>query len=103
MAAKACSLRRPRKRRVQINLTIDSDVLEKVRKFMRETEETSLSKFTEGLYDCVMRDKCEECPAYESLEEEEKASITGKVGVGKWLTDDESEEGTGKRKDSSLK
>jgi len=30
-----------------------------------------------------MRDSCEGCPAYENLPEEEKAKITGKVGVGK--------------------
>lgn len=96
MVQRACSLRRPRKRRVQINLTIDSDVLKKVRNFMKQNEETSLSSFTEGLYECVLREDCEGCPAYDDLEEEEKTEITGKAGVGKWTTSDTSEEGKGK-------
>jgi len=84
-------LAKPRKRRVQINLTIDPDVLNKVRDLMSELGETSLSSFTEGLYDCVLRDDCEGCSAYDDLPPEEKAKITGKVGVGKFFTDEDSE------------
>ena len=84
MSIAPCSLKRSRKRRVQINLTIDPIVLSKIRELMNTLEETSLSKFTEGLYECVLRDDCEGCPAYEDLPEEEKAQITGKTGVGKW-------------------
>lgn len=79
-----CSLRRPRKRRAQINLTIDPNLLRKVRDLMKQQGEPSLSNFTEGLYECVLRDDCEGCPAYDELSEEEKAQITGKTGVGKW-------------------
>jgi len=91
MATATCLTKRLRKRRVQINLTIDPDVLNRIRDLMGELGETSLSNFTEGLYECVLRDTCEGCSAYESLSEEEKAEITGKVGVGKW-TMAESEE-----------
>jgi hypothetical protein len=83
MATAVCMLARTRKNRVQINLTIDPDLLDKVRKLMNKIGEVSLSKFTEGLYDCVLRDDCKGCPAYEELSEEEKNKITGKVGVGK--------------------
>ncbi len=89
MATAVCMLARPRKRRVQINLTIDPDVLHKVRDLMNELGETSLSSFTEGLYDCVLRDDCEGCSAYEGLPEAEKVRIKGKVGVGKQIIDEE--------------
>jgi len=89
MATAVCLLRRPHKRRTQINLTIDPDVLSKVRRLMSELGETSLSSFTEGLYECVLRDDCMGCPAYEELPNEEKGKITGKVGVGKWITNEE--------------
>ena len=89
MATAVCLVRRPRKRRVQINLTIDPDVLGSVRALMSELGETSLSNFTEGLYECVLRDDCEGCPAYDSLPDEDKDKIKGKVGVGKWVTDED--------------
>ena len=82
-----CELKRSRKRRVQVNLTIDPAILLRIRELMGEQGETSLSSFTEGLYDCILRDDCEGCPAYGELPEEEKAKITGKVGVGKQLTE----------------
>jgi hypothetical protein len=82
-----CAMKRTKKRRKQINLTIDPDLLSRVRKLMRELGETSLSNFTEGLYDCVLRDSCDGCPAYEDLPEGEKAKIKGKTGVGKWVED----------------
>lgn len=80
-----CSIRKPRKRRAQINLTIDPDLLRKVRELMKQLGEPSLSNFTEGLYDCVLRDECEGCPAYDELPQKEKAKIKGKVGVGKCI------------------
>lgn len=89
MATAVCMLAKTRKRRVQINLTIDPDVLHKVRDLMSELGETSLSSFTEGLYDCVLRDDCEGCPAYEGLPEEDKVKIKGKVGVGKQIIDED--------------
>ena len=91
MATAICLIKRPHKRRTQINLTIDPDVLARVRDLMGELGETSLSSFTESLYECVLRDDCGDCPAYEDLPEEEKAKITGKVGVGKWITNEEGE------------
>ncbi len=93
MATAVCLLRRPRKRRVQVNMTIAPDILLRIRDLMTELGETSLSSFTEGLYECVLRDDCEGCPAYESLPKEEKAKVTGKVGVGKWEIDEEAESG----------
>ncbi len=93
MATAVCLLRRPRKRRVQVNMTIDPDVLVKIKDLMVELGETSLSSFTEGLYECVLRDDCEGCPAYENLPEEEKTKVTGKVGVGKWESDEKGEIG----------
>ena len=83
MAMKKCGFRRSKKRRVQINLTIDPTLISRIRKLMGELEETSLSNFTEGLFDCVLRDDCVGCPTFEELPEEEKAEIEGKVGVGK--------------------
>ena len=89
MATTVCLSKRLRKRRVQINLTIDPDVLNKIRDLMGALGETSLSNFTEGLYECVLRDSCNGCPTYEELPDEEKAKVTGKVGVGKWITSEE--------------
>ena len=89
MVTAVCLLRKPHKRRTQINLTIAPDVLSKIRELMAEVGETSLSAFTESLYECVLRDSCEGCPAYENLPEDEKVKITGKVGVGKWITNEE--------------
>ena len=94
MATAVCLSKRPRKRRVQINLTIDPDVLNKIRDLMGELGETSLSNFTEGLYECVLRDSCNGCPSYEELPDDQKAKVTGKVGVGKWITA-ETEEDSG--------
>lgn len=89
MATTACLLKRPRKRRVQINLTIDPDVLHKVRDLMNELGETSLSNFTEGLYECVLRDTCDGCSAYEELPDDEKRRIKGKIGVGKQIIEED--------------
>jgi hypothetical protein len=83
MVTAVCMLARTRKHRVQVNLTIDPDLLDKVRNLMNKIGESSLSRFTEGLYDCILRDDCKGCPAYEELPKEEKSKITGKVGVGK--------------------
>ena len=89
MTLAKCALKRARKRRAQVNLTIDPDLLNRIRKLMYEMGENSLSNFTEGLYDCVLRDDCEGCPAYESLPDDEKSKIKGKLGVGKWIDEDE--------------
>jgi hypothetical protein len=89
MTLAKCALKRARKRRAQVNLTIDPDLLNRIRKLMYEMGENSLSNFTEGLYDCVLRDDCEGCPAYENLTDDEKSKIKGKVGVGKWIDEDE--------------
>lgn len=102
MSTAVCLSKRLRKRRIQVNLTIDPAVLNKIRDFMGELGETSLSNFTEGLYECVLRDSCEGCPTYDDLPEEEKAQITGKVGVGKW-TKAESEEDSGYAKDAPFR
>lgn len=91
MPTAVCAFKKPRKRRVQINLTIDPAILGRIRDLMKEMEETSLSNFTEGLYDCVLRDDCEGCSAYDDLPDEEKAKIKGKAGAGKWITDEDTE------------
>ena len=85
MTTAVCIRARTRKHRVPVNLTIDPDLLDRVRKLMNKMGEASLSRFTEGLYDCILRDDCKGCPAYEELPEEEKSKITGKVGVGKQI------------------
>ena len=82
MATAICLLKRPRKRRTQINLTIDPNTLTRVRQLMVELGETSLSSFTEGLYECILRDSCEDCPTFEALPPEERERIVGKIGVG---------------------
>ena len=89
MATTICRYKRPRRHRPQVNLTIDAHVLERVKEFMAEIGETSLSNFVEGLFECVLRDTCEGCPAYDELPQEDKAKITGKVGVGKWEFEDD--------------
>lgn len=89
MAMTVCALKRPRKRRGQINLTIDPDVLRRVRDLMSELGETSLSNFTEGLYECVLRDTCDGCPAYEELSDAEKRKVKGKIGVGKQIVEED--------------
>lgn len=82
-----CLPKRGKKARTLMTLTIDPDVLKKVKDFMASIGENNLSAFTEELYLCVMRDTCEGCPTYENLPEEEKTNIRGKVGVGKWVGD----------------
>lgn len=89
MATAICKHKLPRRHRVQVNLTLDRHVLDGARNLMAEIGETSLSNFVEGLIDCVLRDTCEGCSAYEELPEAEKAKITGKVGAGKWTTEDD--------------
>ena len=89
MAAIACSLKVPRKRRVQVNLTIDPPVLRRIRDLMSQLGETSLSAFTEGLYECVLRDTCDGCPAYEELSDAEKGKVKGKIGVGKQIVEED--------------
>ena len=88
MTAIVCSKRqRPRRHRQQVNITLDPHIIEKARDFMAEIGETSFSNFVEGLIDCAARETCEGCPSYEELPDEKKAAITGKVGVGKQITD----------------
>lgn len=89
MATTICRYKRPRRHRLQVNLTIDPHVLERVKQFMGEIGETSLSNFVEGLFECVLRDTCEGCPGYEELPDDEKAKIVGKFGVGKWEFEDD--------------
>lgn len=89
MLMTVCALKRTRKRRVQINLTIDPDVLRKVRALMSQLGENSLSSFTEGLYECVLLDTCDGCPAYEELPDDEKRKIKGKIGVGKQIIEED--------------
>jgi hypothetical protein len=72
-----------------VNITLDPHIIEKARKFMAEIGETSFSSLVEGLIDCVVRETCEGCPAYEDLPESEKAKIKGKVGAGKQLVDED--------------
>lgn len=91
MATAICKRKLPRRHRVQVNLTLDPHILEDARKLMAEIGEVSLSNFVEGLIECVLRDSCEGCSAYDDLPDEEKARISGKVGAGKWITEDEGE------------
>lgn len=89
-----CNRKRPRRHRVQVNITLDPHILEKGKEYMTKIGETSLSSFVEGLIDCIVRETCEGCPAYEDLPEKEKDRIEDKVGVAKRIIS-ESEEGEG--------
>ncbi len=84
-----CKRTRPKRQRPTLSITIDPHVLDGLKKWMERDGGTNLSAAIQGFIDCGIRDACEGCPAYEELPDEEKAKITGKVGVGKWIEADE--------------
>lgn len=89
MAVTSCRVReRPKRHRTVVSLTLDPHILASLKKEMQRLGETNFSNFVEGIFDCFLRETCEGCPAYENLPREEKAKITGKVGVGKWEMED---------------
>ena len=77
---------------VRISLSVDPEVWRKFRTKAEEKGEKNISSLVESLMVCYTYDTCEECPSYQELPAEEKTSVEGKVGVGKWIVDD-SEEG----------
>ena len=90
MVIKSCTVReRPKRHRAVISLTLDPHIVVALKKEMEELGERNFSNFVEGIFECYLRDSCEGCPAYEELSDEEKGSITGKVGAGKWITNEE--------------
>ncbi len=88
MATIVCNRKRPRRHRLQVNITLDPHIIEKARVYMAKIGETSMSSFIEGLIDCAVRDTCDGCPNYEEMPEEEQAKVTGKRGAGKQITED---------------
>ncbi len=93
VAVGSCEIKRPKRHRTSLSITIDRHVLDALKQWMKREGETNLSAVIEGFVECGVRDDCEGCPAYENLPKEEKSKVTGKVGVGKWETDEEGESG----------
>ena len=89
-----CAKRKRTKRhRTVVSFTLDPHIVASLKKEMVRLEETNFSSFVDGIFDCFLRETCEGCPAYEELSDEEKDKITGKVGAGKWITNEETESG----------
>jgi hypothetical protein len=78
----------PRPRRATIAINLNEEIIRKLKEEMHRLGEDNFSRFVEGIFECFLRDTCDGCPAYEDLPQEEKTKITGKVGVGKWITDE---------------
>ncbi len=78
-----------RPRRVTVAINLNEEVVRKLKGEMHRLGEDNFSRFVEGIFECFLRDTCEGCPAYENLPSEEKHKITGKVGAGKWVTEEE--------------
>lgn len=89
MAIRSCVVReRPKRHRAVISLTLDPHVVASLKDEMRRLDEKNFSNFVEGIFECFLRESCEGCPTYEELTDEEKVKITGKVGAGKWITEE---------------
>lgn len=84
MVVANCNKTRVRRHRSTLSITIDPHVLDALKRWMKKEGETNLSAVIEGFIDCGIRDTCDGCPNYEELPDEEKAAVTGKVGVDKW-------------------
>jgi len=92
MATIACTVRkRPKRHRTVVSLTLDPHILASLKNEMVRLGETNFSNFVEGIFECFLRESCDGCPAYEELPEDEKTKVTGKVGAGKWTTNEDSE------------
>ena len=76
---------------VRISLSVDPDVWRRFKAKAKENGEKNLSALVESLMVCYTYDNCEQCPSYQELPAEEKAKVKGKVGVGKWETNEDSE------------
>jgi len=73
---------------VRIGLSVDPEVWRKFKAKAEEEGEKNISALVQSLMVCYTYDTCEECPSYQELPEQEKAEVTGKVGVGKWITNE---------------
>jgi len=90
MAIRACVIReRPKRHRIVVSLTLDPHIVAFLKGEMERLGERNFSNFVEGIFECFLRDSCEGCPTYEALPNEEKDKITGKIGAGKWITQEE--------------
>lgn len=85
--ALSCNRKITKKHRQTLSITIDSKVLDALKKWMKREGETNISVVVEGFIDCGVRDDCEGCEYYKDLPDEEKAKVKGKTGVGKWTNE----------------
>lgn len=88
MAIRSCTIReRPKRHRTVISLTLDPHIVASLKQEMERLKERNFSNFVEGIFECFLRDTCENCPSWEALPDEDKERITNKIGAGKWVSD----------------
>lgn len=71
-----CQIKRTKRHRTSLSITIDRHVLDALKQWMKQEGETNLSAVIEGFIECGVRDTCDGCPYAEEEGQE-------KVGVGK--------------------
>jgi len=79
-----CNIKHYKKPRTTLSITIDPDLLLKLRKYTKKQGQTSISSVVEGFIDCGIREDCEGCPYSEDLPEGKEEEVLHKIGVGKF-------------------
>lgn len=79
-----CNKKHSKKLRTTLSITIDPDVLSKLKEYMKKEGQTNISSVVEGFIDCGIREDCEGCPYSEDLAEGEEEEVLHKIGVGKF-------------------
>lgn len=75
-----CNKKREKRRRTTLSITIDPQVLDNLKEWMKREGETNISAAIEGFVKCGVRDSCVGCEFYDGDKEAES-----KVGVGKQI------------------
>jgi predicted CopG family antitoxin len=79
-----CNKKNSKKPRTTLSITIDQDILSKLRAYVKKEGESSISSVVEGFIDCGIRKDCEGCPYSEDLPEGQEEEVMHKIGVNKF-------------------
>ena len=77
-----CNKKREKRRRTTLSITIDPQVLDNLKEWMKREGEASISAVIEDFVKCGIRDTCVGCEYYDGDEE-----VVDKVGVGKQIVE----------------
>ena len=77
-----CNKKREKRRRTTLSITIDPQVLDNLKEWMKKEGETSISAAIEDFVKCGIRDTCVGCEYYDGDED-----VVDKVGVGKQIVE----------------